>query len=364
MSEFKNITTNPKVTVVLLAYNQDKFITEAVEALFAQTYQPLELILSDDCSTDKTFEIIKKLADLYTGPHKIKINCNIANCGTAPAHLNNISHLVSGEWVVLAAGDDISEPERVERLIYEALRKKDCTIAYSARSIIDENGKILNKKLDVNRREKLDRPTLTHGGINILGAVLAFNRSAWIYFGNLPPAIRSEDKLLVFRGLLLGSCIYIDEPLVRYRRHSMNMTESEKHKTKRSLSLINYMASQAAKYQEQLAYFLTFEADLKFFLERQVSPEVSKIQLLRELQCAIASRKNYIKYLNAPSYEKIKNLFKIRSFFPILKVEKNRIIIICSAIPLLGKIVNGIIFIVGKIVIVMRQAPTNIFRKN
>ncbi|NBY41981.1 MAG: glycosyltransferase [Verrucomicrobia bacterium] len=364
MSELNNIITNPKVTVVLLAYNQNKFITEAVKALFAQTYQPLELILSDDCSADETFETINKLVDLYSGPHQIKINRNIVNCGTVPAHLNNISHLVSGEWVVLAAGDDISEPQRVQSLINTALMKNGCTLAYSARSVIDEHSKILINKVDVKRRDKLDAPTLTLGGTNILGAVLAFHRSAWIYFGNMPPHIRSEDKILAFRSLLLGSSVYVDEPLVRYRRHSMNMTESEKHKTKTSLSLKNYMASQVAKYQEQLAYFLAFEVDLKFFLERQVSPKASKIQLLQELQWAIVSRKNYIKYLKASSSEKIKNFLKIRSFFPILKVEKNRTIIIFSAIPLLGKIVNGSIFIIEKTMIVIRQTLTKILQKN
>jgi hypothetical protein len=144
----------------------------------------------------------------------------------------------------------------------------------------------------------------------------------------------------------------------------MNMTESEKHKTKTSLSLINYMASQVAKYQEQLGYFLAFEADLKFFLERQFSPKASKIQLLEELQWAIVSRKNYIKYLKASSSEKIKLSLKIRSFLPILKVEKNRTIIICSAIPLLGKIVNGSIFIIKKILIVIRQTLTKVLHKN
>ena len=51
----------PLVTFALFAYNQENYIRAAVEGAFAQTYQPLEIILSDDCSKDRTFEIMQRL---------------------------------------------------------------------------------------------------------------------------------------------------------------------------------------------------------------------------------------------------------------------------------------------------------------
>ena len=51
----------PLVTFALFAYNQEKLITAAVEAAFAQTYQPLEIIISDDESSDKTYDTILSL---------------------------------------------------------------------------------------------------------------------------------------------------------------------------------------------------------------------------------------------------------------------------------------------------------------
>ena len=48
----------PLITFALFAYNQEKYIEEAVQGAFLQTYSPLEIILSDDGSTDRTFEII------------------------------------------------------------------------------------------------------------------------------------------------------------------------------------------------------------------------------------------------------------------------------------------------------------------
>ena len=61
----------PLICFGLLAYNQEPFIREAVEGALAQTYAPLEIILSDDCSTDRTFEIMQETVAAYRGPHKV-----------------------------------------------------------------------------------------------------------------------------------------------------------------------------------------------------------------------------------------------------------------------------------------------------
>lgn len=61
-SEEKKDQDRPLVTFALIAYDQERFIREAVEGAFSQTYSPLEIILSDDCSSDRTFEIIKDVA--------------------------------------------------------------------------------------------------------------------------------------------------------------------------------------------------------------------------------------------------------------------------------------------------------------
>jgi glycosyltransferase involved in cell wall biosynthesis len=57
-----NPTDRSLVTFALFAYNQEKYIREAVEGALAQTYEPLEIILSDDCSSDRTFETMREMA--------------------------------------------------------------------------------------------------------------------------------------------------------------------------------------------------------------------------------------------------------------------------------------------------------------
>ncbi len=108
----------PLLTFAIFAYNQESLVQEAVEAAFAQTYSPLEIILSDDFSQDRTFNIMKAVAAGYHGPHKIVLNRNPSNLGPA-THVNRIVKLAQGELIVAASGDDVSLPDRTAR-IFEA----------------------------------------------------------------------------------------------------------------------------------------------------------------------------------------------------------------------------------------------------
>src|SRR4051812_14586565 len=101
----------PLLSFCLVAYNQAAFIRDAVEAALSQTYSPLEIILSDDCSSDVTFEIIREVASAYSGPHLVRVNRTARNCGLCQ-HVNQVAELARGELIIVAAGDDISLPER------------------------------------------------------------------------------------------------------------------------------------------------------------------------------------------------------------------------------------------------------------
>ena len=63
--------TEDFVSICLFAYNQEKYIRAAVESCLSQTYSSCEIILSDDASTDKTFELMQECVREYNGPHKI-----------------------------------------------------------------------------------------------------------------------------------------------------------------------------------------------------------------------------------------------------------------------------------------------------
>ena len=100
----------PLVSFFVTAYRQEQFVRAAIEGAFAQTWQPLEILLSDDCSPDGTLRVMQEMAAAYTGPHKVILNRNPKNLGIVP-HVDRIMELTSGELMVQNAGDDVSVPD-------------------------------------------------------------------------------------------------------------------------------------------------------------------------------------------------------------------------------------------------------------
>ena len=79
----------PLVTFALFAYNQEKYIREAVEAALAQDYPNLEIIFSDDCSPNSTFDVMRESTKNYSGCHQVKLNRNPVNLGLG-SHVNRV----------------------------------------------------------------------------------------------------------------------------------------------------------------------------------------------------------------------------------------------------------------------------------
>ena len=86
--------SRPLMTFALIAYNQENFVEEAISGALSQTYQPLQIVLSDDGSTDRTFELMKRAAQEYSGPHDVVVNQNEENRGIG-AHINRNNDIVS-----------------------------------------------------------------------------------------------------------------------------------------------------------------------------------------------------------------------------------------------------------------------------
>lgn len=214
----------PFVSFTLFAYNHERFIREAVEGAFSQTYSPLEIILSDDCSTDLTFEIIKDMASNYSGPHKVIINQNTRNLGIG-GHVNRIMQLAKGELIIGAAGDDISLPERTSVLVHEWLSSgKSYKSLFSNQYIIDgfskDTAKYFNSSPIYTRNinDFIREPRCW-----VTGCSHAYEKSLFDIYGPIDARIIQEDGAISFRAILKGNIKYIDKCLVKYRRHSSNV---------------------------------------------------------------------------------------------------------------------------------------------
>lgn len=215
----------PLITFALVAYNQEPFIAEAVHGALNQTYSPLEVILSDDCSPDRTFEIMQEIAATYRGPHTIVLNRNEQNLGLA-GHINQVMEMVKGRLIVVAAGDDISRPDRVERTyaVYADSHGKAKSIFGNA-IIVDESGKELSLYLPTgsHSHDTLSAHWMAQRTTGVLGCTHAWDREVFDAFGPIDTSIYQEDLIIPWRSALLGHVEYIDDVLVAYRLHRSNM---------------------------------------------------------------------------------------------------------------------------------------------
>jgi glycosyltransferase involved in cell wall biosynthesis len=102
-----------KVSVVMCTFNGEKFINEQLDSILNQTYSLYEIIVQDDCSTDKTFEILKDYEKRFD---ILKVYKNIKNIGV---HKNFLSAYLkaTGDYIAPSDQDDIWEPNKVEFLL-------------------------------------------------------------------------------------------------------------------------------------------------------------------------------------------------------------------------------------------------------
>jgi glycosyltransferase involved in cell wall biosynthesis len=208
----------PRITLAVLAYNQSRFIDDAVRSALGQVCEPVEVLLSDDASPDTTFAQMQALAAAYRGPHQVVLRRNPHNLGIGE-HYNEVLRAARGELIVMMAGDDLSLPERVA-LSAKAWDESGGRLDLIACDLVDmsHDGADLGvlEVDDLARWKTLDdwarrRPY-------IVGAGHAFTRRLFDRFGPLAPGVAYEDQVNLLRALCGGGAVTLHQPLVRYRR--------------------------------------------------------------------------------------------------------------------------------------------------
>lgn len=219
----------PKVTLAIFSFNQQSYIRKALEGAFAQTYASLDIQITDDCSSDNTVAEIEDFISNYRGPHSVSFHRNQTNLGWDSWGLNisNAVERADGELIVVAAGDDISTPNRVARLVEAWLSAgKPSGVLHSAFETISDsptfNGILREDGMHFGDQTPLE--LVRNDGEGILGATMAFTKDLFERFGTLPDKTVFEDRVLGFRALLAGTVLYISQPLVRYRLHDSNVS--------------------------------------------------------------------------------------------------------------------------------------------
>ncbi|HEV2043143.1 MAG TPA: glycosyltransferase [Sphingomicrobium sp.] len=217
----------PRATFLLVTFNQAEFVAEAVNSALAQDYSNLQIIISDDSSTDETFEVARKSIEKHSGAHRILLRRTPRNLGLI-AHLYESARLADGELIIVAAGDDISYAHRVSALM-DAWQKKRSTALCSGWDICDQRGVIVSRD-NFGGRSDLRFGAYFPGRkfIQIIGATAAYTPEVFDLVPQPSNDVFAED--LYFSLILRNLDRVITEvplPLIQYRQHGNALTNRE-----------------------------------------------------------------------------------------------------------------------------------------
>ena len=203
-----------KISVLMSVYNADKYLTEAMDSILAQTYPDFEMIVVNDKSTDKSGDILKAFAQKDP---RIVILENAQNLGLTRS-LNRGLAIAKGEYVARMDADDISAPDRFQKQVLFLDMHPDYSFVSCIGRYIDENGnpEQLRPFPETNEEIYAMMPkvdAVMHPGV-------MFRRKDIAQIGNYCEDFRVvQDYDLWFRGMAAGYKFYnIQEPLVLFRR--------------------------------------------------------------------------------------------------------------------------------------------------
>ena len=126
-----------KVSIIIPVYNSEKYVEKCIKSVINQTFRELEIIVIDDGSTDKSYDVLKNLAM----EDKRILLLHQENAGVAIARNNGIA-MASGEYLTFLDGDDYIKEDYIERL-YMCAQEKSADMVVCGITFVDEDGNIL-----------------------------------------------------------------------------------------------------------------------------------------------------------------------------------------------------------------------------
>ena len=220
------LQVNPKISVVCVTYNHEKFIAKFMDSLFRQTEQDFELIILDDCSTDNNFKELEKFSD-----PRIRLLKHDYNKGPN-AGLNFAIPLARGEYITLFASDDLFMEHHLKDVVDFFDSHPDIDIRYTSLIPIDENGDVIEEYKKYFIAKSRSRFELLHHifmkGNCILSPGIAVRKNVLLKALPLPVSyVQHQDTAMHLRFLLNGNSMYFEEkPSVLYRSHSSSLSSN------------------------------------------------------------------------------------------------------------------------------------------
>ncbi|MBU0484130.1 MAG: glycosyltransferase [Proteobacteria bacterium] len=216
------MSENPKVSVMIITYNQAHFIRETLDSVLGQDYPKMEIVVADDASTDGNQEIIKEYAAKF--PKIIKPVFNQHNLGIT-GNSNAAFFACRGELISIMGGDDLFLPGKLSAQV-EVFKDPEVVLCYHPVEIFDS---ATNKTLFISDQLKREQITcaediIARGGIQGASSIMV-RRSACPIKGFDPRIPTVSEWLFFIEVALQGKVLKIDQVLSRYRKHGSGASD-------------------------------------------------------------------------------------------------------------------------------------------
>ncbi|MCE2566123.1 glycosyltransferase [Komagataeibacter sp. FNDCF1] len=233
MSEEGNRTDGPGISVVMATYNGATHIREQLDSLAAQTCLPVELIITDDGSTDATLDIAADFA--RTAPFPVRIHRNPVRLGYKGNFMHAVS-LASGDLISFCDQDDFWKPDNLAKVRDAFANDPDVMMVFHNARLVDERRRPISTFYATPPTPAVSRPltlqpwSFSYGFMQTFRAVL---RPASVYWPRMrdhynPGKEMGHDLYFFLVASGVGSIVYLDDELAEYRIHGGNTVGSGK----------------------------------------------------------------------------------------------------------------------------------------
>jgi glycosyltransferase involved in cell wall biosynthesis len=224
VAQAHSMSERPLVSVGLPTYNGERFIAATLESLLAQTYAPIEIVVSDNASTDRTGEIVRAYA---ARDARIRY-CRVPENRGAIYNFNRVVELAAGAYFMWAGDHDLWDPTYIEKCVKVLERDPGVALVYARTRYIDEEGATLIERSPDYRDDSAYRDARGERRRRYLGTIWQLNacnmfhgvvRLADLRRTHLLQGLWCADNLLVAELAMLGPFIQVEETLFFRRRN-------------------------------------------------------------------------------------------------------------------------------------------------
>ena len=193
---------NPLVSICVPTYNNARFLTRSLNSIMNQTYKNIEIIVSDNASTDNTEGLIRSFTDKRIRYHRLPVNISFIK------NWNKSIQLANAEYRALYHSDDIYMPEIVEKEIEFLVKHPHIGAVFTLGRFIDENHKVISQ--GIRTRSELQKRDI-HDFMELLNVLLKKSGS-FMFFPTLMARKEVFSKVGYFRefgsngGHIGGAC--------------------------------------------------------------------------------------------------------------------------------------------------------------